>query len=60
MRSDFSETYKNFEFSYNVPSSKTITYEGIFNEAFFKVNSKEEKKTINMEIRLCFNKKSHI
>jgi len=34
----------------NVPSSKTITYEGIFNETFFKVNSKEEKKTINMEI----------
>ena len=34
----------------NVPSSTTITYEGILNAAYFKLNSKEEKKTINIEI----------
>ena len=37
----------------SVPSSTTITYEGIFNSAFFKLNSKEEKKTINLEISLA-------
>ena len=36
----------------NVPSSTTITYEGILNAAYFKLNSKEEKKTINIEISL--------
>ena len=36
-----------------VPSATTITYEGIFNSTFFKLNSKEEKKTINMEISLA-------
>jgi len=50
MRCDFSMPFRNFLYSYNASSSKTITYEGIFNEAFFKINSKEEKKTINMEI----------
>ena len=45
-RSDYSHYY------YNVPSSTTITYEGILNSAYFKLNSKEEKKTINMEISL--------
>ena len=54
MRNDFSNSYRNYlcfsDNLNNVPSSKTVTYEGIFNEAFFKVNSKEEKKTINMEI----------
>ena len=34
----------------NVPSSTTITYEGILIAAYFKLNSKEEKKTINIEI----------
>ena len=36
-----------------VPSSTTITYEGMFNSAYFKLNSKEEKKTLNMEISLA-------
>ena len=44
MRSDYSHYYCE------VPSSTTMTYEGILNEAYFKLNSKEEKKTINMEI----------
>ena len=39
--------------SYNVPSATTITYGGIFNSAYFKLNSKEDKKTINMEISLA-------
>ena len=41
------------DYSYNiVPSSSTLTYEGLFNSTFFKLDSKEEKKTINMEISL--------
>ena len=36
----------------NVPSSTTIIYEGILNSAYFKLNSKEKKKTINIEISL--------
>ena len=41
-------------YSFNqVPSSTTITYEGMFNSAYFKLNSKEEKKTLNMEISLA-------
>ena len=51
-RSDFS-----FEDSYNpqyyVPSATTVTYEGIFNSTFFKLNSKEEKKALNLEISLA-------
>ena len=47
MRSDFSYYYCK------VPSSTTMTYEGILNEAYFKLNSKEEKKAINMEISLA-------
>ena len=42
------------DYSYNsVPSASTVTYEGIFNTTFFKLNSKEEKKAINMEISLA-------
>ena len=42
------------DFSYNqVPSATTITYGGIFNSTYFKLNSKEEKKNINMEISLA-------
>ena len=37
----------------NVPSSTTVTYEGLFNSTFFKLNSKEEKKAINLEISLA-------
>ena len=46
MRSYYSHRYCE------VPSSTTMTYEGILNSAYFKLNSKEEKKTINMEISL--------
>jgi len=48
MQSNYRKRY-----SYNVPSSTTLTYEGIFNSAYFKLDSKEEKKTINMEISLA-------
>ena len=37
----------------SVPSSTTVTYEGIFNSTYFKLNSKEEKKAINLEISLA-------
>ena len=41
-------------FSYNiVPSSTTLTYEGILNSSYFKINSRENKKTLNMEISLA-------
>ena len=50
-RSNFISDYSN-NYS-DVPSSTTVTYGGIFNSAFFKLNSKEEKKTINMEISLA-------
>ena len=51
MRSNFSQ---NREPSLpNLPSSTTMTYEGIFNATYFKLNSKEEKKTMNMEISLA-------
>ena len=55
MRSNFSYNYGPFsnESIIRVPSATTITYEGIFNSTFFKLNSKEEKKTINMEISLA-------
>ena len=43
--------YNNWYIS--IPSATTITYEGIFNSTFFKLDSKEEKKTINMEISLA-------
>ncbi len=48
MRSDYS-----YGSSVSVPSSTTITYEGIFNSTYFKLNSKEEKKPLNMEISLA-------
>ena len=54
MRSDFSpyNYYDNRPYI-RVPSSTTMTYEGIFNETYFRLNSKEEKKTLNMEISLA-------
>ena len=48
MRSDYS-----YGRDISVPSSTTITYEGIFNSTYFKLNSKEEKKPLNMEISLA-------
>lgn len=35
-----------------IPSSTTMKYEGILNDIYFKLNSKAEKKTINLEISL--------
>ena len=61
MRSDYSYnkkykgknlTHNNFSFI-KIPSSTTITYEGILNATYFKLNSKEEKKAMNMEISLA-------
>ena len=49
-RSDFSNVYSPI---IRIPSATTVTYEGIFNSTFFKLNSREEKKTINMEISLA-------
>ena len=39
--------------SLDVPSATTVTYEGIFNSTYFKLNSKEEEKALNMEISLA-------
>ena len=48
-RGAFKSNYSHNE----VPSSSTVTYEGLFNSTFFPLNSKEEKKAINMEISLA-------
>ena len=48
-RGAFRSNYSNKK----VPSASTVTYEGLFNSTFFKLNSKEEKKAINMEISLA-------
>ena len=41
-------------YSFNqVPFSTTITYEGMLNSTYFKLNSKEKKKALNMEISLA-------
>ena len=53
-RSDFCyEGSFNSPYFPRVPSATTVTYEGIFNSTFFKLNSKEEKKTLNLEISLA-------
>ena len=53
-RSNYSNNYGSPYYDYiSIPSSTTVTYEGIFNSTFFKLNSKEEKKTLNMEISLA-------
>ena len=55
-RSNISNNYGGGSSYYeyiSVPSSTTVTYEGIFNSTFFKLNSKEEKKCLNMEISLA-------
>ena len=55
MQSNYRKKYSNYSLNTdnNVPSSTTLTYEGIFNSAYFKLDSKEEKKAINMEISLA-------
>ena len=50
---DYSDIYSRRHFSVSVPSSTTITYEGILNAAYYRINKREEKKTINMEISLA-------
>ena len=50
MRSDYSYNQHN---TIQLPSYTTVTYEGILNSTYFKLNSKEEKKTMNMEISLA-------
>ena len=50
MRSEYSSNPYNF---FRIPSSTTVTYEGILNSTYFKLNSKEEKKTMNIEISLA-------
>ena len=50
---DYSDIYSRRHFSVSVPSSTTITYEGILNSAYYRINKREEKKTINMEISLA-------
>ena len=55
-RSDYSSGnsfYSPFYPSIYIPSATTVTYEGIFNSTYFKLNSREEKKTLNMEISLA-------
>ena len=54
-RSDYSNNNDSFSYFHHIsiPSATTITYGGILNSTFFKLNSKEEKKTINMEISLA-------
>ena len=49
-RGIFTSDFSNYS---SVPSSTAVTYEGIFNSTYFKLNSKEEKKTINLEISLA-------
>ena len=49
-RGIFTSDFSNYS---SVPSSTTVTYEGIFNSTYFKLNSKEEKKAINLEISLA-------
>ena len=54
MQSNYSKYKSNSNYYYdNVPSSTTLTYEGILNSTYFKLDSKEEKETINMEISLA-------
>ena len=54
MQSNYSIYQSNSNYSFNnIPSSTTLSYEGIFNSAYFKLNSKEEKEAINMEISLA-------
>ena len=36
--------------SYNIPSSSTLTYEGLFNENYFLINDKEKNSFYNLEI----------
>ena len=55
-RSDYSSGnsfYSPFYPLIYIPSATTVTYEGIFNSTYFKLNSREEKKTLNMEISLA-------
>ena len=56
-QNDYIPSYEDYSKSnyskISVPSASTVTYEGLFNSTFFKLNSKEETKTINLEISLA-------
>ena len=48
---DFSSHYlRSHSKSYNVPSSSTLTYEGLFNENYFLMNNRETNSYYNLEI----------
>lgn len=47
-RSSYSSKYTSF--THNVPSSTTLTYEGMINENFYKLNKKETKLLSNFEV----------
>ena len=49
-RSSFSSKYTRTRKNYNVPSSTTLTYEGIINENFYKLKQKETKLISNFEL----------
>ena len=49
-RSSFSSKYTENNNGHNVPSSTTLTYEGVINENFYKLKNKETKLISNFEI----------
>ena len=49
-RSSFSSKYTRVRKSHNVPSSTTLTYEGMINENYYKLKKKETKLISNFEI----------
>ena len=55
-RGAFRSNYSNKK----VPSASTVTYEGLFNSTFFKLNSKEEKKSHKYGNKFSFSNKSNI
>lgn len=42
-----------FSTKYSIPPPSTLTYEGLFSENFFQINTKETKLTNNLEISLA-------
>ena len=42
--------YSEYSYSNKVPSSTTLTYEGLFNENFFNIKEKETKAYYNFEL----------
>ena len=47
----FSSRYsRSYSTSYHVPSSSTLTYEGLFNENYFLINNRETSAYYNLEV----------